>query len=50
MKPYQEDLAAILAESQALFFQDGLTLKDGRPTPYFVNFGLFRTGRLIAVL
>ena len=50
MKPYQEDLAALLAESQALFFQDGLTLKDGRPTPYFVNFGLFRTGRLIAGL
>jgi len=50
MKPYQEDLAALLAESQALFFQDGLTLKDGRPTPYFVNFGLLRTGRLIAAL
>jgi len=50
MKPYQEDLAALLAESQALFFQDGLTLKDGRPTPYFVNFGLFRTGRLISSL
>jgi orotate phosphoribosyltransferase len=50
MKPYQEDLAVLLAESQALFFQDGLTLKDGRPTPYFVNFGLFHTGRLIADL
>jgi orotate phosphoribosyltransferase len=50
MKPYQEDLAALLAESQALFFQDGLTLKDGRPTPYFVNFGLFRSGRLSADL
>jgi len=50
MKAYQEDLAALLAESQALFFQDGLTLKDGRPTPYFVNFGLFHTGRLSAAL
>ena len=50
MKPYQEDLAALLAESQALFFQDGLTLKDGRPTPYFVNFGLFHTGRLLVGL
>jgi len=50
MKPYKEDLAILLAESQALFFQDGLTLKDGRPTPYFVNFGLFHTGRLSAAL
>ena len=47
MKQYQQDLALLLAESQALFFKEGLTLKDGRPTPYFVNFGLFRTGRLI---
>ena len=50
MKSYQKDLALLLAESQALFFKDGLTLKDGRPTPYFVNFGLFRTGRLISDL
>jgi len=50
MKPYQKDLAVLLAESQALFFKDGLTLKDGRPTPYFVNFGLFRTGRLVSEL
>jgi len=50
MKSYQKDLAVLLAESQALFFKDGLTLKDGRPTPYFVNFGLFRTGRLVSEL
>jgi orotate phosphoribosyltransferase len=50
MKSYQKDLAILLAESQALFFEDGLTLKDGRPTPYFVNFGLFRTGQLISDL
>ncbi len=50
MKPYQKDLAMLLAQSQALFFKDDLTLKDGRPTPYFVNFGLFRTGRLISEL
>jgi orotate phosphoribosyltransferase len=50
MKTYQESLAALLAETQALFFQDGLTLKDGRPTPYFVNFGLFRAGRSISAL
>ncbi|MDR1043951.1 MAG: hypothetical protein LBP33_02385 [Candidatus Adiutrix sp.] len=50
MKPYQRDLALLLAESRALFFKDGLRLKDGRPTPYFVNFGLFRSGRLISEL
>jgi orotate phosphoribosyltransferase len=50
MKDYQKDLAVLLAQSQALFFKDGLNLKDGRPTPYFVNFGLFRTGRLISEL
>lgn len=50
MKPYQKDLALLLAESRALFFKEGLTLKDGRPTPYFVNFGLFRTGRLVSEL
>lgn len=46
MQPYQENLAKLIAESGALFFQDGLRLKDGRPTPYFVNLGVFRTGRL----
>jgi len=50
MKSYQKDLALLLAESKALFFKEGLTLKDGRPTPYFVNFGLFRSGRLISEL
>lgn len=47
MKPYQKELAELLARSRALFFKDGLILKDGRPTPYFVNFGFFRSGRLI---
>ncbi|MDR1039975.1 MAG: hypothetical protein LBR80_07375 [Deltaproteobacteria bacterium] len=46
----KDELALLLAESGALFFADGLTLKDGRPTPYFVNFGLFRTGRLASEL
>ena len=35
-----------MAETGALFFDRGLVLKDGRPTPYFVNLGMFRTGRL----
>jgi orotate phosphoribosyltransferase len=46
MRPYQQRLAALLAESGSLFFRSGLRLKDGRPTPYFVNLGVFRTGRL----
>lgn len=50
MQAYQEDFVRILAETGALFFAEGLRLKDGRPTPYFVNLGLFRTGRLSALL
>ncbi|MFZ5586631.1 MAG: phosphoribosyltransferase family protein [Thermodesulfobacteriota bacterium] len=46
MQAYQEELAKLLAESGALFFRQGLTLKDGRPTPYFFNLGVLRTGRL----
>ncbi|MBU1741095.1 MAG: hypothetical protein KKC37_06080 [Proteobacteria bacterium] len=40
-------LIRLLAETGALFFADDLRLKDGRPTPYFVNVGAFRTGRLV---
>lgn len=50
MENYQKEFAVVLAESGSLFFADGLRLKDGRPTPYFVNLGLFRTGRLISRL
>lgn len=46
MKEYSKRLARLLADSGALFFDDNLKLKDGRPTPYFINFGMFRTGRL----
>jgi len=46
MEEYQKRLARLLAESGSLFFQEGLRLKDGRPTPYFVDLGVFRTGRL----
>ncbi|MFC1839274.1 orotate phosphoribosyltransferase [Thermodesulfobacteriota bacterium] len=46
MEEYKQKLARVLAETGALFFDDNLFLKDGRPTPYFVNFGMFRTGRL----
>lgn len=46
METYKKRLAEALADTGALFFDDGLVLKDGRPTPYFVNLGMFRTGRL----
>ncbi|MFP4037572.1 MAG: hypothetical protein ACLFUE_08640 [Desulfobacteraceae bacterium] len=46
MESYKRRLSRTLADSGALFFEDGLRLKDGRPTPYFVNMGMFRTGRL----
>jgi len=46
MEAYKEKLARTLAQTGALFFDDGLVLKDGRPTPYFVNMAMFRTGRL----
>lgn len=46
MDDYKKRLAETLAETGALFFDDGLVLKDGRPTPYFVNMAMFKTGRL----
>lgn len=46
MEEYKKRLADALARTGSLFFDDGLVLKDGRPTPYFVNLGMFRTGRL----
>ncbi|MBW2000034.1 MAG: hypothetical protein JRJ29_19000 [Deltaproteobacteria bacterium] len=50
MEPFKERLALMLAETGALFFDEGLVLKDGRPTPYFVNTAVFRTGRLSLAL
>jgi len=46
MEDYKKRLAITLAETGALFFDKGLVLKDGRQTPYFINLGMFRTGRL----
>ena len=46
MEDYKKRLARTLAETGALFFDKGLILKDGRPTPYFVNMAMFKTGRL----
>ena len=46
MEDFKKRLANTLAETGALFFDNNLILKDGRPTPYFVNLGMIRTGRL----
>ncbi|MBW1700498.1 MAG: hypothetical protein JRJ69_12375 [Deltaproteobacteria bacterium] len=46
MEDYKKRLALTLAETGAVFFDKGLILKDGRPTPYFVNMAMFKTGRL----
>ena len=47
MEEYKKRLCLTLVETGALFFDRGLILKDGRPTPYFVNLGKFCTGRLL---
>ena len=46
MEEYKKRLARCLAETGALFFDNNLVLKDGRPTPYFINMAMFKTGRL----
>lgn len=46
MREYQKKFSQVLALSGALFFDEGLLLKDGRPTPYFVNTGMFNSGKL----
>lgn len=50
MQQYQETLARLLAREGSLFFKKGLTLKDGRPTPYFFNLGFLRSGRTSRIL
>ena len=46
MEAYKKRFARTLANTGALFFDKDLILKDGRPTPYFVNMAMFKTGRL----
>jgi orotate phosphoribosyltransferase len=50
MEQYQRDFSEFLAENKILFFGNDLTLKDGRPTPYFVNMGKCKTGDLLVEL
>lgn len=46
LQPLQQEFARFLAETDSFFFRPGLVLKDGRPSPYFVNMGRLCTGRL----
>ncbi|MBU0470593.1 MAG: hypothetical protein KKA62_04455 [Nanoarchaeota archaeon] len=50
METYQKRFAEFLADSGVLYFADNLLLKDGRPTPYFVNMGKLNTGKSIVAL
>ena len=45
LKPFQQEFARFLAETGSLFFRRELVLKDGRPSPYFVNMGRLCTGK-----
>lgn len=47
IEEYKKRFAELLAKSGSLFFGEGLVLKDKRPTPYFVNMGIFNSGELI---
>lgn len=49
MKNYQEDFLNFAIENEVLKFGE-FTLKSGRLSPYFFNFGLFQTGASLAKL
>jgi len=46
----KKEFARLLAQTGAFFFKEGLRLKDGRPSPYFINMGKFGTGKLSYIL
>jgi orotate phosphoribosyltransferase len=46
LRPYQQEFARFLSETGCLLFRKGLVLKDGRPSPYFVNMGRLSSGKL----
>src|SRR3989338_8343912 len=45
MDQYKKKFAEFLHKTGAIFFKPGLKLKDGRPTPYFINIGNFNDGQ-----
>ncbi len=49
MKPYQQEFLNFAIDNKVLRFGD-VTLKSGRLSPYFFNFGLFQTGSALARL
>jgi len=49
MKPYQKEFLDFAIENKVLRFGE-FTLKSGRLSPYFFNFGLFQTGSSLARL
>jgi orotate phosphoribosyltransferase len=49
MQAYQKAMIALSLEAGALKFGE-FTLKSGRVSPYFFNFGMFNTGELLAKL
>ncbi len=49
MKPYQQEFLNFAIDNNVLRFGE-FTLKSGRLSPYFFNFGLFQTGSALARL
>ena len=49
MKPYQQEFLNFAIDNNVLRFGE-FTLKSGRISPYFFNFGLFQTGSSLARL
>jgi orotate phosphoribosyltransferase len=49
LQPYQREFVDFMVEAGVLTFGD-FTTKSGRPTPYFVNAGRYRTGTQVARL
>jgi orotate phosphoribosyltransferase len=49
MKPYQKEFLNFAIDNNVLRFGE-VTLKSGRLSPYFFNFGLFQTGSSLARL
>ena len=44
------EFTKIITEKGSLFISEGIKLKDGRESPYFLNMGIFNTGQLLSKL
>jgi orotate phosphoribosyltransferase len=47
---YKRACIQFLAETGSFFLGTNLRLKDGRPTPYFINLGMFNSGKTMGNL